>query len=427
MVVISNLAPRRDVESRLMDVHDGNIARLDDGRYWWWGIGYRNCTRESSWMAPQYCPGIWGAFGSCGFRDDHALNVYSSPDLAHWTFEGDALPKDSGRPNGIYFRPKVVYDSASASYILWINYLASPPAGARWPRNTPLAAYTKTSIVVAQSTSPRGPFTVLTAAAELQVGAPGDFALHIASASGEAFVAYDAWDNDHRVRVEALRPDWMGTDATRPGVTVSPHENEAPIMFERRGWYYLAFGHVCCFCEEGAGATLKVARHPLGPWLDTGVDLNPPHPDASSDWSGRPIPTQNNHVFVARTASGEDQYIFTADLWRSAPDGLKSHDLQFWSKLTFDDTVTPPAIAPLTWVDDFEIDLEVVDDAPPMLALDSEVALVRQRLAEKQATRIHSSELHPYLTALIGAVALSVSVCVYYLCCGGRNRRMMVA
>ena len=203
------------------------------------------------------------------------------------------------------------------------------------------------------------------------------------------------------------------------------------MLFERLGWFYLAYGHVCCFCEEGAGATLLVARHPLGPWSETGVDLNPPHADASSDWCGRPIPTQNNHVFVARTASGGDQYVFTADLWRSAPDGLKSHDLQFWAPLTFDDSTSPPTIAPLKWLDDFELDLEVaatspgVPPLPPLVVREAEVAVVRQRLLAKQSTCIHSSELHPRLTAAI--CALVVGLCLgAYCCCRSCARRRSI-
>ena len=62
-------------------------------------------------------------FGHCGFRNDHSVNLYTSPDLEQWTFagwscnllkrkpkiihlEGDIFPVED-RPEGIYFRPKV--------------------------------------------------------------------------------------------------------------------------------------------------------------------------------------------------------------------------------------------------------------------------------------------------------------------------------
>ena len=69
------------------------------------------------------------------------------------------------------------------------------------------------------------------------------------------------------------------------------------------------------------------------------------------------IKSQNNFVFQARVAGNETAFVFTADLWSSASDGLKSHDRQFWAPLAFDDSASPPAIAPLAWLDSFELDL----------------------------------------------------------------------
>lgn len=105
-----------------------------------------------------------------------------------------------------------------------------------------------------------------------------------------------------------------------------------------------------------SGAYVWVAEDPLGPWTYTGVNINEP----SIDGCARGIPAQNNGVFKVAAYNednGEivDKYIFTADLWTTAPDGLKSHDLQYWQPLEFDDSVSPPSIAPLQWVDGFEI------------------------------------------------------------------------
>merc|ERR1712070_1242529 len=118
---ISNVIPRRDITGALMDVHDGNVLRFaDDGLYYWYGMGYQNCTEHDGIIPPFQCPGIYDAFGGCGFRTDHAVNLYSSPDLVHWTPLGDILPNTS-RPEGIYFRPKVLYNRASKEYVLWVN------------------------------------------------------------------------------------------------------------------------------------------------------------------------------------------------------------------------------------------------------------------------------------------------------------------
>ena len=49
-------------------------------------------------------------------------------------------------------------------------------------------------------------------------------------------------------------------------------------------------------------------------------------------------------------------FLYTGDMWSSAPDGLKSHDLQYWSPpLGWDDTTQPPTIRPMTFVSNFTI------------------------------------------------------------------------
>ena len=70
------------------------------------------------------------------------MNLYSSPDLVTWTYLGDVYPQ-GGRPEGIYFRPKVLYNPKAEEYVLWINYL--PPAF------NPLKSYPDATFAVATS------------------------------------------------------------------------------------------------------------------------------------------------------------------------------------------------------------------------------------------------------------------------------------
>jgi hypothetical protein len=44
-------------------------------------------------MPPRDCPGIYRKFGGCGFIEDHAVNLYTSPDLENWTFVKDIFPQ----------------------------------------------------------------------------------------------------------------------------------------------------------------------------------------------------------------------------------------------------------------------------------------------------------------------------------------------
>jgi len=374
MVLIDNTLPRYDAAGMIMDVHDGQISQWQTGGpYFYYGMGYRNCTETKGLIPPVDCPGIYQPFGGCGFRTDHALNVYTSPDLVQWTHVGDGLPMDK-RPDGIYFRPKVVYNRQTQLYVLWINMLTESK-----PRQWPLGAYPNATYLVATAHDPAGPFAVVNPSAYVRAKGGGDFAL--LTIGDDAYVAYDAWSNGHRITVEQLDADFFNARRdTPPTAALSPASHEAPVLFARHGWVYLLYGHTCCFCSGGAGARALVSPYPrpgnVWNWSDTGVELNPIRPWSISEHA---IPSQNNFVFThvpgaaveeedeqagggtrtqrphAHARAADPTFVFTADLWGSAADRLKSHDRQFWAPLAFDDSASPPTIAPLEWLDNFTL------------------------------------------------------------------------
>ena len=96
------------------------------------------CPPTESDIRPTHAR-AWSAHGRAGAQ----INVYSSPDLASWTYLGDAFAVGA-RPAGIYFRPKVVYNAAARAFVLWVNRL--PTDGAA---RTPLRAYPNASFLVA--------------------------------------------------------------------------------------------------------------------------------------------------------------------------------------------------------------------------------------------------------------------------------------
>ena len=93
------------------------------------------------------------------------------------------------------------------------------------------------------------------------------------------------------------------------------------------------------------------APHPLGPWALAG-DINPPSGVLGN--GDRAIKAQCNYVIEGPN----DKYLYTGDLWTTALDVLKSHDLQYWYPLEFDDSTEPPAIGQMKWVDSFELALD---------------------------------------------------------------------
>jgi hypothetical protein len=359
LVNISNLEAKRDIEGKLMDIHDGAIMQWQPGGlFYWYGMGYQNCTESKGLIPPVDCPGMYKSFGGCGFRNDHEVNVYSSPDLATWTFERTALPIET-RPTGIYFRPKVIFNKKTSEYVLWINYL--PPAP------TPLKAYPNATFLVATSKTPTGPFIVVNEKASLAVKGGGDLAVFVDPKDGVGYLAYDAWGTsefgDHQVSIEKLTDDYHDTlGAAASTGPISPKNNEAPIMFERQGLYYLLFGNTCCFCSHGADSQVFIANSPMGPWNSSGVDINPKKRIAAQE--NFVIRARGRVAYAADVPMGEmpgkseegiysEIYIYTGDLWTSAEDKLKSHDRQFWAPLRFDGA----GIEPMEWVDSFAIEV----------------------------------------------------------------------
>ena len=167
--------------------------------------------------------------------------MYVSKDLTTWSFVGDALPVNGTRPEGIYFRPKVVFNPKTSQYVLWINYL--PPA------RTPLGSYPEATYLVGTSDKAEGPFEIVNESPNFQHTGPGDATLAV-DEDRAAYVAYGAWGNGHRISIEKLTDDWLDTtgEETNTGF-LSPEKREAPLLFERKGTWYLLYGHTCCFCR----------------------------------------------------------------------------------------------------------------------------------------------------------------------------------
>ena len=379
-----------DTDGYRMDVHDGKvldisrsdldtltIAKLglpDDATrvFFFYGMGYGNCTETKELLPPQNCGGMYRTYGeadenaSCGFNLDHAHNLYTSLDLKNWTYQGDVFSSrdalSNGRPEGIYFRVKVVYNRNLKQYVLWTNYLPPPPKDA-WSR-TPFTSYPKATYVVATSNNPLGPFNFQRIDTSLTQPGGGDFdILTVDESPGvqTAYIAYDAWGKvpspwehpvtymagDHIIRIEQLTDDFQfSTQKMALPEEISPRSNEASMLFGPvDGLFYLAYGHTCCFCSPGSGAHIKYATHPMGPWtsMQEPNDINCQQDSWLGGCASQTVKAQNSFVVTVRNAVAlvdgqrpegiKDMFIYVGDLWASAPDKLKGHDLQQWEPL----------------------------------------------------------------------------------------------
>ncbi|HEX3986278.1 MAG TPA: family 43 glycosylhydrolase [Acidobacteriaceae bacterium] len=281
VVTIHNDAPRRDVNGPILDAHDGCLLFFN-GRYYLYGTAYGK---------------------TAGYTINNRFRVYSSPDLVHWTFEGELL---KAPPDGIYYRPYVAYNARTRKYVLWYNWYPKLWDG---------------RVGVAVSDTPVGPFTIVNSQVPVEGAAqhPGDGSLFVDN-DGTGYFIYSTIGLDHAIRIERLTPNFYSvTGAVSP---ILGKNCEAPALFRRGDTYYALFDHTCCFCKAGSGARVLMASHPLGPWRPA-ANINA--------LDGKPI-VAAQQTFIAQIPTPQGTvYMWMGDRWDSRPDAWKGHDLQYWA------------------------------------------------------------------------------------------------
>jgi hypothetical protein len=281
-VTINNLKPRRDVTGAIIDAH-GGCLQFFDGRFYLYGTAFG--TNANSLAL------------NCPFR------VYSSPDLERWTYEGELLKE---RPDGVYFRPSVVFNPHTRKYVLWYNWFPK-----LWNGQT----------AVATSDTPVGPFTIVNPNVGVFGSRPGDGSLFVDD-DGSGYYIYTAIGDGYAVRVECLTPDFLGVSGRTSVILVKG--GEAPVLFRRGNLYYALCGPLCPDCRNGSGVQVLTATSPVGPYTPRSNINRRPESDTPI------VPAQQ--TWVAKIPmSGEPSYIWMGDRWESTPDGIKGHDFQFWS------------------------------------------------------------------------------------------------
>ncbi|KAH3756615.1 glycosyl family 43 [Pelomyxa schiedti] len=351
LVTVRNDAPFYDDAGSIIDSHDGSVQQFEAG-----GLFYMHTMQYGDCLEPlKY--GCDSAPDGCGFHRDHNISVWVSSDLTSgsWHFEGHAIEPDQ-RPPGVVFRPHLVYNPNTFKYVLWWNWYDAD-SGSDAPH----------LLAVATSDSPSGPFTLQNEAVNTtRASQSGDFALFV-DLDGTGYVTY-SWD--YVISIEQLTPDFIYTTGKTSSI-FSEYFVEAPVMFGRATgstyYYYVLFGWCCCFCMQGSGIMVHKAESPLGPYVTQSGDIA--CTESTLDAGAFPTPgqgcqyadpestsvtkSQQNYVFPVSTLTGVE-YIWTGDRWQQSPDGLKSHDPQYWVPLEF---TSSGDILPVSWIDSFTLDL----------------------------------------------------------------------
>lgn len=171
-VVINNTAPRLDDTGQIIDGHDLMIRQLPDGTYIMYTNEYGLCRAPLNYGCDQTAD-------HCGFRGNHNVTIWTSPDLSSgsWTYRGLAF-NYTDRPAGILYRPDALYNNHTGLWVLWFN----------------LDVSTGGVYITCTSASPFGPFSDFQQSnVTLATGGGGDFHLAVDAAdNGTGYILFGA-------------------------------------------------------------------------------------------------------------------------------------------------------------------------------------------------------------------------------------------
>lgn len=248
----------------------------------WYGFG-ENKSGESS--------------GSAAFQ---SVACYSSPDLAHWTRQNDALSRQGSGdlgPGRVVERPKVIYNASTQTYVMYLHIDSS--------------SYGEAKVGVATSGTPCGPYSYRGSFQPLGQQSR-DIGL-FQDTDGSAYLLTE--DRANGLRIDRLSADYLS-------VTASVHvfgDYEAPAMVKANGRYYL-FGSS------------------LTGW-STNDNVYATATSLTGSWSSfRTFAPVGTHTYNSQTAnvipvsgSSGTTYVFAADRWTTGDLGSSP---EVWLPLT---------------------------------------------------------------------------------------------
>jgi hypothetical protein len=187
----------------------GGVIKVG-GTYYWYGAKYNGAV--TYYNNP--------AAGKNGDTSFSAITIYSSTDLAHWKFEGNALTtSDIG--GGWVGRVGVAHNATTGKYVL-ISQLGG-------------------GLVFATSSTPTGHFAVAgtqSTIANVTTGMSGDQSV-FTDDNGQAYLAFSNKSGRSHLYVAPLRSsDFLHVEAATNIYNSSAGGREGNIMFKHAGTYY---------------------------------------------------------------------------------------------------------------------------------------------------------------------------------------------
>src|SRR4051794_22773076 len=247
-----------------------------------------------------------------------AVACYSSSDLVHWTRQVNALSRQSSGdlgPGRIVERPKVIYNSATGKYVMWMHI-----------DNT---SYNDQRAGVAVSDTPCGPYTYLGATRPL--GHPSRDLGLFKDDDGTAYLIHE--DPAAGMRIERLAAGYTSAQST---VATFP-SLEAPAMAKVGGRYFLLTSHLTGWgTNDNVYAT---ATSLAGPW-SAFANVAP---------SGTRTYDSQTSFLLPIAGSAGTNYVYIGDRWN--PGDLYS-SLPVWLPIT----LTSSGTAAMSWFPSWGLD-----------------------------------------------------------------------
>ena len=335
-VSISNVVERRETLSgAVVGAQDGNLAAVpasEGGGFVLVGMSYGMCPFAA-------CANT--SAGACGFGEG-TINVWRSATLGQnsWSAPTELLPA-AERPVGIYFRPHLIYNAATARWVLWVRWLNI---------GGPSLSDDYTTYLTATSSRLNGPYTVAVVNVSMFWPNSADDNLFVDD-DGAAYLVHTARSTGTKIVVERLTADYTQsagtTDPAARSALIGPGGTEAPALFKASGRYYVSFARLCCYCTTGAATEVFVAAAPLGPYSPLTSLGNAPG-------------AQQNFVFSAPQLF--QGVLWAGNRWGSDPINpsapLFDNSLQYWDLLDFD---AAGNISALVWHDSVNVTVTVAE------------------------------------------------------------------
>jgi hypothetical protein len=290
----------KDTSGNLLSSQGGGIIQVGN-TFYWYGVQYAG--------AATYAASPTALNSDTTFV---AVTCYSSTDLAHWKFEGNALTAASIGATGWVGRVGVAYNPTTKMYVLVTQYTGSHGAGE----------------LFATSSTPSGAFTFDNVQATLTNvvnNGSGDQSV-FTDDDGQAYLVFSNVNGRSDLYVAPLRPaDFLAVQPATRIYASSAGGREGNCMYKYNGHYYFNSSDLHGW---NASHTYSIsATNILGPYSTESVLGN-----TDADFSH----VTQTGLFVMVHGSAQTTIIFGGDRWSDfAGNGIGYNQ---WVPLTFNGT-----------------------------------------------------------------------------------------